>query len=216
LSRASFSLWPEGYANPALGGVVGRLRSSLAGCHTVLDVGCGKSSPLRFVPGPHLVGVDGYGPAIEEARAGRTHDEFLSGDVRKLTELFPDRKFDACVALDVIEHLPKEDGWLMLKSMEKLAKKRVVIFTPNGFVPQRSQDGDLQEHLSGWTAEDLRPLGYQVMGMCGPKSLRGEYHRIKHKPRAFWALLSTIADFTYTRSHPASAAAILAVKNLGT
>jgi hypothetical protein len=169
---------------------------------------------LRFVSGARLVGVDGFGPAIEDARALGTHDEFLLGDVKRLTELFPDRRFDACVALDVIEHLPKEDGWRMLESMEKLARHRVIIFTPNGFVPQHSQNGDLQEHLSGWTADDLRPRGYKVFGMCGPKSLRGEYHIIKYKPRPLWALVSLLADYSYTRGHPEGAAAILAVKHL--
>jgi SAM-dependent methyltransferase len=207
-------LWPEGIGNPALPALVGRLRRALAGCQTVLDVGCGKSSPLRFVPNRHLVGVDGFAPAIEQARAARTHDEYALGDIKKLLELFPSTRFDACVALDVIEHLPKDDGWRLLDAMEKLAKKRVVIFTPNGFVPQHSNDGDLQEHLSGWTAEDLRPRGYEVFGMCGPKSLRGEYHIIKYKPRAFWALVSLVTDYSYTRRHPESAAAILAVKTL--
>jgi SAM-dependent methyltransferase len=214
LSRHAFSLWPEGIANPALPALIGKLRKTLRTCETILDVGCGKTSPLRFVSRVRLVGVDGFAPAIEEARAVGTHDEYVVGDVKRITELFPDRHFDACVALDVIEHLPKEDGWRLLEAMEKLARQRVAIFTPNGFVPQHSQNGDLQEHLSGWTAEDFRSRGYSVYGMCGPKSLRGEYHVIKYKPRAFWALFSLIADYAYTRRHPGGAAAILAVKAL--
>lgn len=214
MSRAAFKLWPEGLANPALPTLVGQLRAAVEGCATILDVGCGKSSPLRFVSNGHLVGVDGFVPAVEDARRLGTHDEFIVGDVKNLTGLFGGKKFDACVALDVIEHLPKEDGWRMLDAMEKLANKRVVIFTPNGFVPQHSKDGDLQEHLSGWTAEDLRPRGYEVFGMCGPKSLRGEYHIIKYKPRPFWALVSLAADYSYSRRHPETAAAILAVKKL--
>lgn len=191
-----------------------QVQTAIGSCSSILDVGCGKNSPLRFIPKAHLVGVDGFAPAIEEARQRGTHDELLLGDVQKLTGLFDSKQFDACIALDVIEHLPKEEGWRMLESMEKLARKRVVIFTPNGFVPQHSKDGDLQEHLSGWTAEDLRPHGYEVFGMCGPKSLRGEYHIIKYKPRAFWALVSLAADYAYSRGHPESAAAILAVKKL--
>jgi SAM-dependent methyltransferase len=214
LSRRVFSLWPEGIANPALPALIGGLRTSLSTCQDVLDVGCGKNSPLRFVHKVQLVGIDGFPPAIEEAKALGTHDEYFTGDVTHLRERFPERKFDACVALDVIEHLPKADGWRLLEAMEKLATRRVVIFTPNGFVPQHSQNGDLQEHLSGWTADDFRARGYQVFGMCGPKSLRGEYHIIKYQPRAFWALVSLVMDYAYTRSHPEGAAAILAVKEL--
>jgi SAM-dependent methyltransferase len=212
VSRKTVNHWSTSIANPALPSLIGQLQAVLAGCETILDVGCGSGSPLRFVDKGHLVGVDGFGPAVERARALCTHDEYFVGDVRNLEDLFPKRRFDACVALDVIEHLPKEDGWRMLESMERLAERRVVIFTPNGFVPQHSKDGDLQEHLSGWTTAEFSGRGFRVIGMCGPKSLRGEYHVIKYKPRALWALTSLIADYAYTRRHPESAAALLAVR----
>jgi SAM-dependent methyltransferase len=194
--------------------LVGQLGIALSGCETILDVGCGTSSPLRFIRRGRLVGVDGFEPAVAEARLLRTHDEYLVGDVRQLDHLFSGRRFDACVALDVIEHLPKEDGWRMLEAMERLAQKRVVLFTPNGFVPQKSKNGDLQEHLSGWTTAEFSARGYKVLGMCGPKSLRGEYHIIRRKPRALWALASLVVDYAHSRHHPESAAALLAVKSL--
>lgn len=180
----------------------------------MLDVGCGNGSPLRFLSGVRLVGVDGYAPALEEARKNGTHDEFVLGDVKRISELFPAKSFDACVALDVIEHLPKEDGWRMAEAMERLARKRVIIFTPNGFVPQKSKDGDLQEHLSGWTADEMRPRGYEVLGMYGPKAWRGEYHRINRQPRAIWVMISLTAHYLQTRTRPEKAAAIFCVKNL--
>ena len=214
MSRRSFTIGREWLANPALPVLIGQIRKAFRGCASVLDVGCGKSSPLRFLSEVRLAGVDGFAPALEEAKALGTHDEYVYGDVRKIDELFRDKKFDGCIALDLIEHLPKEDGWRLLQAMEKLATKRVVIFTPNGFLPQKSRNGDLQEHLSGWTAEDLRPLGYEVFGMAGPKPWRGEYHVIRYRPRVLWALLSLAVDCTYTRSHPEGAAAILAVKKL--
>src|SRR5437660_750671 len=126
-------------SNPSLLMLVGELRSTLKGCRTVLDIGCGNASPLRFIPELRLTGLDGYAPALEEAWRMRTHDEFVSGSVLKIGELFGDRRFDACVALDVVEHLQKDDGWRMLEQMERLATKRVVIFTPNGFIPQKSE-----------------------------------------------------------------------------
>ena len=212
LSRASFSLLKSSLTNPSLLTLVREIQSTLRGCSTVLDVGCGNGSPLRFLSGVRLVGVDGYAPALEEARKSGTHDEFVLGDVKRISELFPPKSFDACVALDVIEHLPKEDGWRMADAMERLARKRVIIFTPNGFIPQKSKDGDLQEHLSGWTADEMRPKGYRVLGMYGPKSLRGEYHRIKRDPRAFWLLVSLGAHYLHTRTRPEKAAAIFCVK----
>lgn len=194
--------------------LIGELRRHLQDCSSVLDLGCGNASPLRFVPHVHLTGVDGYPPAIEEAKKTGTHDEYFTTDVLAAGGLLRDRRFDACVALDVIEHLHKEDGWRMLDNMERMATRRVIIFTPNGFIPQQSQHGDLQEHLSGWTAEEMRARGYRVLGMYGPKSLRGEYHRIKYQPRALWVLVSTFLHYLYTRTHPEKAAAIFCVKEM--
>jgi hypothetical protein len=102
----------------------------------------------------------------------------------------------------------------MLDQMEKLAARRVIIFTPNGFIPQKSKDGDLQEHLSGWTPEEMRQRGYTVVGIYGPKSFRGEYHRISRQPRVFWLLMSYLCHFFCTRNNPENAAAIFCVKNL--
>ncbi len=214
VSRILSGLWPHWLTNPSLLTLIGELRSTLRHCETVLDVGCGNSSPLRFLPKVHLVGLEGYAPALEEARRARTHDEYFSGNVKHLGDVFPSRRFDACVALDVIEHLDKEDGWRMLADMERLATRRVIIFTPNGFIPQRSQHGDLQEHLSGWTAQEMRQRGYRVLGMYGLKSLRGEYHRVKFQPRAFWVLVSMLTHYFYTRTRPEKAAAIYCAKDL--
>ena len=211
MSRKEFSL---SEANPSLLMLIGELRSTLTGCKTVLDVGCGSASPLRFLSGMHLTGLDGYARALDEARERGTHDEYVLSDVKKVGEVFPTRRFDACVALDVIEHLEKEDGWRMLEGMQKLATLRVVIFTPNGFMPQKSKDGDLQEHLSGWTADEMRSRGYRILGMYGPKCIRGEYANVKYRPRALWVLISMSCHYLHTRTHPEKAAAIYCVKDV--
>jgi SAM-dependent methyltransferase len=213
-NRQNFSLWKHSLANPSLVMLVKEIRSVFRDCSTVLDIGCGNWSPVRFLQGARLTGLDGYSPALEEARRNGTHEQYALGDVTRISELFATSKFDACIALDVIEHLNKNDGWRMVEDMERLATKRVVIFTPNGFIPQKSRDGDLQEHLSGWTADEMRSRGYRVLGMYGPKSWRGEYHRIKYQPRPFWVILSMLAHYLYTRSRPEKAAAIFCVKNL--
>jgi hypothetical protein len=207
--------WREALGKFSVVALLKELRSELATCKTVLDIGCGESSPMRFLPARlHLAGVDGYAPAMEQARKLRTHDEYFVSDVRKIGESFKERQFDACVALDVIEHLTKEDGFRLLESMEKLATRRVIVFTPNGFVPQHSQQGDLQEHLSGWTAEEMRSRGYRVRGMYGPKSLRGEYNRVKYWPRIFWVFVTLACHFLHTRRHPENSASIFCVKSL--
>jgi SAM-dependent methyltransferase len=198
-----------------LGPILTRLevRDALQGCDTVLDVGCGPVSTLRLLDFKRLVGIDGYQPSVEQAKKNATHDELVLGDIRELDRFFKPDQFDACVALDVIEHLTKEDGLKLAKAMERAASKRVVFFTPNGFLPQRhAERDDLQEHLSGWEVEEMRRLGYRVIGMLGPKWLRGELHVIRWRPRFLWGVIAWVLHAVWYRRHPASAAAILCVK----
>jgi hypothetical protein len=191
------------------------LRRALLGCETVVDVGCGVSPVLRQLELPRLVGFDAYAPSIAKAKQLNTHDEFVQGDVRKLAEHFQPKQFDACVSMDVIEHLPKPEGYPYLKAMESIARKRVVVFTPSGFLPQGHTDADdFQTHLSGWEAQEMEALGYRVFGLLGPKKWRGEYHALKGRPKALWGILSLIAHFASTGRNPQKAAAILCVKTL--
>lgn len=215
MSKNNFSLKEEALRNPGLLAVVAQLRRDLRDCKSVLDLGCGYNSPARFLNGRHLVGIDGYEPDLERARQRGTHDEYICGDVRRAAELVPGRRFDACIALDVIEHLTKEDGWQMLKAMEQIAVKKVIIFTPNGFVPQFSENGDLQQHLSGWETGEMRQVGYRVVGMNGPKSLRGEKASIKYRPRLFWITVSLLGQCIYSRRRPETAFSIYCSKELG-
>ncbi len=202
-------------ADPAQIVVKLALRKSLTGSESVLDVGCGVSSAMRLIGIPRLVGIEGYQPAVEQARKLKTHDEIIHGNVQELDRFFQPKQFDACVALDVIEHLIKPDGVKMMKDLERIAKKRVVLFTPSGFLPQRhAANDDLQEHLSGWEAAEMAGYGYRVLGLLGPKNLRGEYHAIKGRPRVFWGVISLLSHFLWTRTHPEKAAAILCVNNL--
>lgn len=189
------------------------LRKALVGCETVLDVGCGKSMNLRWLGVKHATGIDGYAPDLEEARRQNTHDKLILGNVLALDNLFKPDQFDAVIAMDVIEHLTKEDGLRLMQAMEKISRCKVVLFTPSGFLPQyHLEKSDLQEHLSGWEAAEMKQHGYQVIGMLGPKILRGEFHLLKWRPKFFWGGVSLLGHFLWTRWVPPKAAAILCVK----
>ena len=190
------------------------LGRALRGCDRILDIGCGNNSSLQHFGFKHLAGIEGYEPAFRAALAAKTHHELFLGDVRNMDSLFQPGQFDACVALDLIEHLPKEDGFKLMDSLERIAAKKVVFFTPKGFLPQRHADNDdLQVHLSGWLPAEMEARGYRVTGILGPKFIRGEWHRIKYRPRALWGLISLFGQLTVSRWFPNTAAAILCVKS---
>jgi SAM-dependent methyltransferase len=190
------------------------LRKVLLGCKTVLDIGCGAAPTLRQLGVSYCVGLEGYRPEFENARRLNTQDEIICDDLRNLTHYFKPGQFDACIAMDVIEHLPKEDGLKLMSDMELIAKRKVVFFTPNGFLPQKqAADSDLQAHFSGWEVGEMKSHGYDVLGMLGPKSLRGEYHMLKHRPKVFWGMISTMDQIFRIHRRPEKAAAILCTKS---
>ncbi len=61
----------------------------------------------------------------------------------------------------------------MLARAERIARKRVLLFTPRGEFPQEDFDSsglggeELQRHRSTWEPEDLERRGYRVVVMRG-------------------------------------------------
>lgn len=191
------------------------LRKALLGCNSVLDVGCGVSGKLRELGVPNTTGFEGYLPDFEKAKRLNTHDHLVQGDAHELSRHFQPLQFDAVMALDVIEHFTKDGGLKLMQDMEKVARKKVIFLTPNGFLPQRqSAEGDLQAHLSGWDPAEMKRFGYEAIGQLGPKILRGEGHVLKHRPAAFWGVMSLIGQIAWSQYHPNQATAILCVKDL--
>ena len=193
-------------------GVINYLRRDLAGCESVLDLGCGYGSPLHHCAVPFSVGVELFEPYLQESRKKAIHSQYIKADIRKLE--LKARSFDAVIAVDVLEHLTKQEGAELLDRMEEWARKKVIVFTPNGFLHQGCCDGDpLQQHRSGWRVEELREAGYKVYGINGWKKLRGHRTSIKYRPAFLWA---RICDLTQkiTYYHPALAFQLLAVKEI--
>jgi|APSaa5957512535_1039671.scaffolds.fasta_scaffold14514_3 hypothetical protein len=184
-------------------------------CKTLLDVGCGAYSPIQnFSNQLHCEGVDGFLPSIETSQAKGIHKKYHQMDLFDIGERFLPNTYECVLASDVIEHFEKEDGWKLLEHMEKIASKRVIIYTPNGFLPQGEYDNNAwQVHKSGWEIEEMEKRGYRVLGIHGHKIFRGEYAKIKWKPWFFWQIISDVSQL-WTRSHTKNAFQILCVKDM--
>ena len=189
------------------------LKESLLDCRIILDVGCGSGSPIKnFSKNFYSVGVDLFKPALLESRNKRIHDDYVLADINNLC--FRPNFFEAVLALDVIEHLEKIKGLRLIKTMEKIAKKKVIIITPNGYVPQGARAKNIfQVHLSGWTVSDLKRLRYKVNGIVGLKLLRTEEAKLRYKPEILFSELADISQ-KLTYYFPIIAFELLCVKNL--
>ncbi len=168
----------------------------LKGCSSVLDVGCGADSPLGKVKKKfYSEGIDIFEESINQSKKRKIHDRYVVSDIRKIDTIYKSNSFDAVVALDVIEHLRKKESLHLIKKMERIAKKKVMLLTPNGFYHQDAYDDNpYQVHRSEWSIKDLEKLGYKVYGLRGFKYLRGEYATIKHKPWFFWGAIALFSE----------------------
>ena len=84
-----------------------------------------------------------------------------------------------------------------MKEMESIAKKIVIISTPNGFQLQEVYDNNpLQKHQSAWFVGDFIKRGYKVRGIGGLYILkrREKGGSIRFKPAILWKVISDITQ----------------------
>ncbi|HLD28622.1 MAG TPA: class I SAM-dependent methyltransferase [Patescibacteria group bacterium] len=134
---------------------------------SILDVACGLSLKSKYIPAQIRVGVDIYEKYFDYIESKAPY-VVVKYDVRKLKDIFIPNSFDLVLALDIIEHLEKNESLAMLRQCEAIAKRAVIIETPKGYIPQNiditGYGGDeFQTHRCSWEPEELQELGYQTV-----------------------------------------------------
>lgn len=192
------------------------LRKAVADCRSLLDVGCGPSSPIEPFSSRLLsLGVDIFQPSIIRSRKRGIHDKYRRMDALDIGKEFEANSFDCVLASDLMEHLTKKDGIRLLNIMERIARKRVIVFTPNGYLSQGESNGNpWQAHKSGWTVAEMKERGYEVEGINGWKPLEKKVTSMRSRRRKFWKILSDLSEFV-VKNRPDKAFQILCVKRKG-
>jgi hypothetical protein len=166
--------------------------------------------------------VETFGPAIEESKKRKIHTKYIEKKVEEVD--FPENSFDAVIMIEVIEHLPENIGYAMLKKAEKWAKKKIIVSTPNGFFPQKALgDNSFQRHFSGWSIKTMKKNGFRCRGLSGFKWLHRESPlgvagndfttSIRFRPRFFWFVIATLSQF-FTYYFPKHAFEIFCIKKI--
>lgn len=134
---------------------------------SILDAACGLSLKSKYIPAQIRVGVDIYEEYFKHIESDVPY-VVLKYDIRKLREIFMPKSFDLVIALDVMEHLEKQESLDVLRQCEEIARKAVIIETPRGYIPTNmdilGHGGDeWQTHRSGWEPEEFEVLGYKTV-----------------------------------------------------
>jgi glycosyltransferase involved in cell wall biosynthesis len=199
------------------------IRKFVGPVRTVLDVGAGIC-PQRLVPARVHICVEPYEPYVERLRNEVKPDRdwvFLIASWEDVLPLMPDDSVDTVLALDVIEHLEKEEGVRLLHQAKRIARHQVVVFTPLGFFPQSYAPDELdrwhmhggrwQSHRSGWEPAEFG-REWKIVA-CRDLHVTDQDGRALEEPiGAFWAVygdvpavaLATPAEPAHHASTPAT------------
>ncbi len=185
---------------------------------TILDVGCGdgaQMAAINFDKKYKVTGVDLYKPYLKKAEKTGLYSTLTYGDVRKLK--YKKNSFDIVFSSQVVEHLEKEESLQLIEEMERIAKKKVIIGTTNGFFPFDPLEGKdknpLQVHKSGWGVLEMSRLGYSVFGQGLGLVYKpwGLAHKIPQLNTLWFGLSYVFSPITYI--FPYISAYIIVVKN---
>lgn len=200
------------------------LRNNIGDPKTILDLGCGDGSLMELLAQGknwQVTGIEIYPPSLKEAQRKKIYKELIKGDileqVRKLYRRH--KKYQVILFSEVIEHLPWNKGEKVLRIIEKIAEKKIIIGTPRGFMnqPNDLKGNPHQIHKSGRTEEDFRLRNYKVYGV-GLKPIWSENGLARTSNRAI-LIIMTIVGYLFSPAvyfFPRLGVGIIAIKNLDT
>ena len=169
---------------------------------SILDLGCGKCEPMRFINRNKLfyaVGLDIFKPYLNGLKKLHIHNDYILCDITKLP--VRPRCVDVALCTEVLEHLERKPGRELLGSMEKIARKQVIVTSPVGEYEQLAYDGNrYQKHKWIWSPFELAHLGYRVIGvgfrnLSGESGLSARFNILKPFNELIWILAGPFSYF---------------------
>lgn len=144
---------------------------------TVLDVGCGFGEwgfllRTRKQDHPYLIGLDVWRPFIEKIEPLEIYDELIQTKVPPLP--LKAQSVDISLACEILEHLPKHEGWMLLTELERVTNGTILVSCPM-HIPQGEALGcPYSKHISEWAPQDLADRKYKVklIELVPPRTLR--------------------------------------------
>ena len=161
---------------------------------TVLDVGCGIMQATTESIRPNIISskrkiYDLLNYKMEYSQSGNLKCKSLLGcDVWKpylliaknyfptiqlsVNELdrFVDESYDVVICLDVLEHMKKDEALKAIDNMKRIARKKVIVYTPVRLEQSETQVSDswgmgynqYQKHVDLIDPSLLRDLGFKI------------------------------------------------------
>jgi 2-polyprenyl-3-methyl-5-hydroxy-6-metoxy-1,4-benzoquinol methylase len=85
-----------------------------------------------------------------------SYNRMLIGEAITILKTIKDNSYELVIAIDILEHFSKEDGYIFLDELKRVSSQNVLISTPKTFIPQEIEANPYENHRSLWEEEELK------------------------------------------------------------
>jgi len=75
---------------------------------------------------------------------------------------FKEKSVDISLACEILEHLSKNDGRLLLNELERISRNLIIVSSPIGWPQEEIYGNPYEKHISEWKPEEFENLGYKI------------------------------------------------------
>jgi len=131
---------------------------------SILSVGCGFGGwgfliRVRKTGAPRIIGVDIWRPYIKRLSPLAVYNGLIMADASHLP--LAEKCIDISLACEIIEHLPKKSGYLLLKELERVTKRMIIVTSPINY-PQEVSINPHGKHISEWASREYAQRGFST------------------------------------------------------
>lgn len=153
---------------------------------SLLSLCCGIGLELNGLETEDVTAVDLAPQYLAEVKGRCPQAKTVESDALEYLLKQKGNSVDVISIIDGIEHMDKKTGKKVIKEMKRVARNKILLFTPQG----PSEDGylknephnawgiegadHLQTHKSGWTTDELMEAGFKILITAGDVSQHGE------------------------------------------
>lgn len=148
---------------------------------SLLSLCCGIGFELGYLNTQDVTAVDIAPQYVEQVKWRCPQAKTVVSDALDYIKAQPDNSVDVISIIDGIEHMEKKVGRQVINHMKRVARKQILLFTPEGYLRNEPKDAwgiggadHFQTHKSGWSVAELERLGFKLVEKHPDVSQHGE------------------------------------------
>lgn len=153
---------------------------------SLLSLCCGIGLELSGLNTKDVTAVDIAPQYLAEVKHKCPQAKTVQSDSLEYLKTQPDNSVDVISIIDGIEHMTKEAGLECIDHMKRVCKEQILLFTPqghdvDGYLKNEPHNAwgiegadEYQKHLSGWTVDELKEHGFEVIATANDTSQHNE------------------------------------------